>query len=164
MKTNELIRQLQHVDPTGDKEVCIDGSADIFAIYESEAYWDGRLNVLVRDESKKPFYDVVGVKIIHSGTKIVLQSIGAEDVIGENWNVRVEVIGNNNVWAKDDVRCMRKEGYKIGLEYYNYPCETCKHKPVDFYLLYEGCYDCQPVNEFKEYLKLEDSNGQNPMS
>ena len=159
MKTNELIKQLQAIDPTGDREVCIDGSADIYSIHEELAYWDGRLNVLIRDESKKPYYDVVGVKIIHSGTKIVLKSWSADDVIGDDWNTRVEIIGNNNVWAKNDVRSMRKEGYQFGLEYDHFPCETCKHKPVDFYLLYEGCYDCQPVNKFKSYDKLEDVNG-----
>lgn len=80
MKTKDLIKMLQDVDPSGETEVCVD-NLDIYFAERKPAYWDGRLQLLIRDESKKPFYHVAGAKVISSGDKIELHTMGVEDVI-----------------------------------------------------------------------------------
>ncbi len=52
MKTKELIRQLQREDPSGELECCVDNS-DIFFVEHLPAYYDGCLEVLVRDKSSE---------------------------------------------------------------------------------------------------------------
>ena len=59
MKTKELIKELQELDPTGETEV-VCGCGDIYFVEELPAYYDGRLGVLIKDESKKPYYHVKG--------------------------------------------------------------------------------------------------------
>lgn len=41
MKSGELIKYLQEIDPTGEIEVFIDGAKDFFKPYITEMYWDG---------------------------------------------------------------------------------------------------------------------------
>ena len=80
MKTKELIRRLQEADPTGEAECCV-GNHDIFFVESKAAYWDGRLEVLVRDQSKEPWYNVVGAKITTHGTKINIRTLSIDDAI-----------------------------------------------------------------------------------
>ena len=53
MKSKELIRLLQEEDPSGEVEVCVQ-NFDILGIHTEPAYWDGSLQVLMRDASKPP--------------------------------------------------------------------------------------------------------------
>lgn len=82
MKSRELIRWLQEEDPSGETEVSV-GNHDIYSLHTEPAYWDGRLQLLTRDDSKKPYYDVVGAKYTASGSKIVITAMGVADAI---WN------------------------------------------------------------------------------
>jgi len=69
MKTKDLIEKLQKLDPTGEIHVCIDNH-DIFSVSLNPAYWDGTLQVLLRDPSKEPYYDVKGLRFVVHGNKI----------------------------------------------------------------------------------------------
>jgi hypothetical protein len=83
MKTKDLIRELQEADPSGEIEVCVN-NVDIFCVTTEPAYWDGRLQLLVRDEKLKPYFDVVGGKYVTSGSKVVIQPMSITDVLWDN--------------------------------------------------------------------------------
>lgn len=160
MKTKDLIKQLQAIDSTGELEV-VSGQCDIHFANLEPAYYDGKLVTLIRDKSKEPYYDVVGIKVSSIGNKINLHLMGPEDVIVDDWTAKIDL---SDCHMNFDVSAMRQEGYKLGIELDHYPCESCEHKPIDFHYIYEKCFDCQPSNSFKEYIKLEGGNGQNSMS
>jgi hypothetical protein len=80
MKTKELIRLLQAADPSGEIE-CVVNNIDIYSVYRNEAYWDGRAQILIRDEKKSPCYNVVGAKVKQSGWKIQIMPLSIEDVL-----------------------------------------------------------------------------------
>ena len=83
MKSKELIRQLQEADPTGEVEVGV-GNHDIFSVEPMPAYYDGKFQKLLRDESKKPYFDIVGAKWCSRGCKIKLVPMGVADVLWNN--------------------------------------------------------------------------------
>lgn len=73
MKTKELIRQLQKLDPEGECECCI-SNLDIRYVDRMPYYYDGTLEVLKRDENGY----VVGAEYPHvDKIKIVCDSIGS---------------------------------------------------------------------------------------
>lgn len=80
MKTKELIRRLQEIDPTGELE-CSVGGEDIFFCQHLPGYYDGSYEVLLRDESKRPYYDVVGVRICRHADKINIRTLSFEDFL-----------------------------------------------------------------------------------
>ncbi len=80
MKTKELIRLLQEADPTGEEEACV-GNVDIHFVEALPAYYDGALQVLKRDESKSPYYNIVGGKYVRSGTKVVIHTLSITDAL-----------------------------------------------------------------------------------
>lgn len=81
MKTKELIRQLQDADPSGENEVCV-GNSDIHFVDVLPAYYDGRLQVLIRDETKSN-YNIVGAKLVSNGVKVVIVPLSIFDAL---WN------------------------------------------------------------------------------
>ncbi len=91
MKTKELIRRLQEIDPTGETECCV-GNADIFFVDCTPAYWDGCLQLLKRDPTSK-YYNVIGAKYTTKGQKIVIVTHSIEDAILENSDLPVEYEG-----------------------------------------------------------------------
>lgn len=80
MKGKELIKLLQEIDPTGEIEVSV-GNIDIWDVHQEPAYWDGKLQLLVHDESKKPYFDIVGGKYVVSGSKIVITPMSITEVL-----------------------------------------------------------------------------------
>lgn len=82
MKTKELIRQLQEADPTGEIECCV-GNADIHFVQRLPAYYDGTLEVLVRDPEKRPFCDIVSGKRVSTGQKVNIHFMPIADAISE---------------------------------------------------------------------------------
>jgi hypothetical protein len=80
MKSKELIRLLQEQDPSGEIEVCV-GNVDIHFLSCEPAYYDGPLQVLTRDESKKPYYNITGGMYFTSGSKLKLHLLSFRDVI-----------------------------------------------------------------------------------
>lgn len=99
MKTRELIKQLQELDPTGECEV-FGGDGDIYFLEKLPWYYDGRPGILIRDETRKPYYDVIGMRQIteKDGDKIYIHCLGIDDVFGEN--------------DKDDLVCEGDEYFK----------------------------------------------------
>ena len=69
MTTNELIKELQRVDPSGKLDVTI-GKTPIHFVEQLRAYYDGCLQKLVHDPHKKPYYDVVAGVITSKGSHV----------------------------------------------------------------------------------------------
>lgn len=85
MKTKELIRLLNEEDPTGEEEVCV-GNTDIHFVECLGAYYDGPSQVLERDESKSPYYNIVGAKYKSQGKKIQIHTLSIKDAISNHHN------------------------------------------------------------------------------
>jgi hypothetical protein len=113
MKNKELIAILQQYDP--DIEVCVD-NYDIYFVDKVEAYWDGRLQRLVLDESKKPHYHVVGAKVACSGWKLRLHTMGVSDVLLNDPDAPVDLSDlekNMTVSYQDWKKRVEKERQRI---------------------------------------------------
>ena len=82
MKSSKLIELIRDADPTGEVEVCI-GNADIFNVERLPAYYDGNLQVLVRDESLE-YYNVKGAKYYSSGDKVQINTLCVSDALFED--------------------------------------------------------------------------------
>lgn len=89
MKTKDLIALLQKADPTGELECCV-RNRDIFAVYPTEAYWDGPQQILVRDPAN-PHYNVVGAIFNREGTKVQIETHSIKDAIFENPELPVKI-------------------------------------------------------------------------
>ena len=94
MKTKELIRQLQEADPSGELECCVN-NADIHFVNVEPAYYDGCLQVLKRDESKSPYYNICGAKYTSVGDKVVIRPLSICDAVFEQQDLPVEFEGLN---------------------------------------------------------------------
>lgn len=82
MKTRELIKQLHSADPTGEEEVCV-GNADIHYVQHSPAYYDGCLEVLIRDPNNE-YYNIIGAELRAEGNKIVINTLDIQSAIFDN--------------------------------------------------------------------------------
>ena len=98
MKSKEVIRQLQEADPSGEAEVCVNNE-DIHFINREAAYWDGCLQVLVRDESKKDCYNIIGVRYVSDGDKISIHTLGVGDVLLDDSDAPIDYSGLNESQA-----------------------------------------------------------------
>lgn len=58
MKSKELIKQLQEIDPSGEIEVGV-GRSDIYFVSKYPAYYDGPNFILTKDLSKTN-YNIIG--------------------------------------------------------------------------------------------------------
>lgn len=79
MKTKELIRQLQEVDPSGEVECCV-GNSDIYLLELLPAYYDGCLQILKRDQVNN-CYNVIGAKYTSKGNKVNIVPLSISDAI-----------------------------------------------------------------------------------
>lgn len=111
MKTKRLIELLQKADPEGEAECCV-GNQDIFTVYPEPAYWDGRLQVLKRDESN-PYYNVIGAQITGAGTKISIRTLSIEDAIFENPELPVEIVHTQPERYQAAITAWREESRRI---------------------------------------------------
>lgn len=76
MKTKDLIRKLQEIDPEGEMEVCVHNQDIHGSIYAEPAYWDGRLQrISKRDEHGWP----IETTIETGGSKINLSPLDLSD-------------------------------------------------------------------------------------
>jgi hypothetical protein len=79
--TAELIAALRDADPDGTLPVCV-GNADVYFVQTLPAYYDGRLQQLVHDESKRgKEWSIVGAKIITFGRKVCLHKMSIRDAL-----------------------------------------------------------------------------------
>lgn len=113
MKTKELIKQLQEADPSGELECAIGGNIDIFAVYVTPAYYDGYLEILERDHSQDPYYNVCGGIITGEGDKVKIEAYSIEDAILDNIDLPVNIIGDSQGWYRERVEKYRKETKEV---------------------------------------------------
>lgn len=85
MKTKDLIQLLNHIDPSGENEVVI-GNEPVFTAYPEPAYWDGRMQKIVRNEEGSAVKGIFTSK----GQKITIRSYGIQDAIYDNPDFPVE--------------------------------------------------------------------------
>lgn len=76
------------LDPTGEQECCIE-NLDIFTIDLLPAYYDGPLQVLIRDTTC-PYYNIKSAKYIVSGSKIVLRPLSITDAICNDTQLQID--------------------------------------------------------------------------
>jgi hypothetical protein len=99
MKTKRLIELLQKADPSGELECCI-GNADIHYVERMEAYWDGRLQVLQRDESN-PYYNIVGAKYTCKGDKVKIHPLSIHDAIENDPDLPIDYSELGESWREE---------------------------------------------------------------
>lgn len=120
MKNIELQKMLKEYPD--DIEVSV-GNTDIHFISQEPAYWDGCQAVLMRDESKKPYYDVTGVKYRSNGSKLCIRTLSLSDVIWNKHDAIVdvsEVSEHSKKWYTDFAEKVRKDAKRS--EYENELC------------------------------------------
>jgi hypothetical protein len=104
MKTKDLIKELQEADPSGELECCVN-NIDIFTVATEPAYYDGRLQLLIRDPAKKPYYDIVGGKYVSSGYKVVISPMSITDVLWDDPDAEIDyggLLSNAESYRKSD--------------------------------------------------------------
>lgn len=110
MKSKELIKQLRQLDPTGEIEV-VAGGRDIYFCAGEPYYWDGIPDLLIRDEKLKPFWHVIGMEQMSSGSKIELNLLDLEDIVFEDDDNKYIYKGNENFMKR--VEKYREEREKV---------------------------------------------------
>jgi len=90
MKSKELVRLLQEIDPGGETEVVF-GCRDITFLQKEPMYYDGLPITLIRDKSKRPYYDVIGFRATSKGNKIKINVMDYEDVLWQDPNCIIEL-------------------------------------------------------------------------
>lgn len=98
MKTKDLITLLKKFDPSGDLECCVDNH-DILSVETLPAYYDGSLEVLIRDPKNK-YYNIVGAKIVRTGDKVKIRTHSIEDAIYQNPDLSVEYTLRDENWIQ----------------------------------------------------------------
>lgn len=113
MTTSELIERLQKEDPTGKLQVVVD-NIPIYTVDNVEAYWDGRLQMLIQDDRKG--YNISGYKVTSQGRKVRLNTMDLDDVMLDNPDIPVylEELGKHFLqeW-EEKVRKTREEIKRI---------------------------------------------------
>lgn len=90
MTTAELIAALREADPDGTTPVCV-GNADVYFVQVLPAYYDGRLQQLVHDESKRgKEWSIVGAKIVSAGRKVDIVPMSIRDVLSDVPDLPIE--------------------------------------------------------------------------
>ncbi len=114
MKTKDLIKMLQAADPEG-KMVCCIGNEPIDAVYPSPAYYDGRLEVLEKDDDG----NIIGARWESAGFKVVFHTENIEDAIYGDPDLPVTYEGmcqNTADRYKDGIEKMRNESRQLAKE------------------------------------------------
>lgn len=117
MKTKKLIELLNEADPSGEEEVCV-GNIDIHFVSKDPAYYDGCLQVLVRDPLREPYYNITGAKINGTGSKIQIHILEIESAIYDNPELPVEV-DSSNIRYIEKVKGWRKDAKDLEEELKN---------------------------------------------
>jgi len=91
MKTSELIRLLNELDPNGNNDVVID-NIDILNIELKDSYWDGCKQILIRDPNNTKCYNIIGAEFRSDGTKLNIRTLSIKDALLNNPNLPVKVV------------------------------------------------------------------------
>lgn len=90
MTTGELIAALQAIDPSGDTPVCV-GNADVYFVQRHAAYYDGALQQLIHDQTKRNnAWSIIGAKIITRGEKVDIVTMSIRDVLVDMPDLPIE--------------------------------------------------------------------------
>lgn len=118
MKTRELIRLLREADPSGDIECCV-GNHDIYIVESAPAYYDGSLQILIRDENRQGEFNVIGAKRTNRGQKVNIRDLSIADCILDNADFPVEFEGvgpEMEKYYRDQDEKARQEAREIDAE------------------------------------------------
>ena len=111
MKTKELIKQLNDCDPSGELECCVENE-DIYYVDVTPAYYNGRLQVLIREPRNENYYNIIGGKYFNEGKKVDIKVLSIEDIVLEDPDIPIE-IPEGDISLKNLVEGYREEGRKI---------------------------------------------------
>lgn len=101
MKSKELIKRLQEIDPTGETQVMSDGKGCCIIDVDSEpAYWDGPCHYVDDDNIYFPKKYYISDKL---DGKIVISTISLEDFVGYKTDIENDIL--------IDLECGNKEFY-----------------------------------------------------
>lgn len=109
MKTRDLIARLTEMDP--DAEVVV-GGFDIHYVDQLPGYYDGCYQTLIRHPDG---FFPLGVRIRRDGSKVVIRTLSADDVVFELGDRAVVEYGDENVRSRwsDSVTRMIAESREI---------------------------------------------------
>lgn len=119
MKSKNLIKLLQYIDPSGEIEVVGNDNADIHFFELKQSYWDGKAQIHIRDKDDK----IIGIKYQVEGNKIQIRTYSVEDAIFDNPDILVDVseIRSHMSASLESIEMMiedlRKESRKLFEEY-----------------------------------------------
>jgi hypothetical protein len=88
MKTKELIKLLQEVDPSGDIEVVVNGAPIHFAT-TLPAYYDGALQILKANKDD----GLISMALTDQGSKVMIYTCDLDDFLFEDPDAEVSVSG-----------------------------------------------------------------------
>lgn len=109
MTTGELIKMLQEADPSGELPVCV-GNHDVYFVQNLPAYYDGPLQQLVHDESKRgECWSIVGAKITTRGMKVDIVPLSIREAMLDHPDLPVECEGSHTAERVDEWRRDVKE-------------------------------------------------------
>jgi len=90
MKSKELIKRLQEIDPTGEIQVMSDGKGSCIIGIDSEpAYWDGPCHYVDDDNIYFPDKYYISDKL---DGKIVISTISLEDFVGYKTDIENDIL------------------------------------------------------------------------
>ncbi len=90
MKSSELIKRIQAIDPSGQMDVCI-GNVGVTDVYTSPATEHGWYQVVNR-----PPNGSITAKYIGQGRKLVLHTTSISEILRDYPNTEVEVVGEDS--------------------------------------------------------------------
>jgi hypothetical protein len=174
MKSKELIKQLQKLDPEGNCEVFGDG--DIYFCDRLPWYYDGKPGILIRDESKKPYYHVAGMRQIkpEDGDKIYIYTMTLDDVVCDGHpddifegdeSFMKNVAERKKYWKewednmkKGDFLRYCEQEYEFGRDHVESFWEANKDKLMrDDFNMFKTCIHDKRVRWFKDCVDVQDS-------
>jgi hypothetical protein len=113
MNTRQLIAALHEADPSGEAPVVVD-NAEVYVVEHIQAYWDGRAQLHIVDESKKPYWHIVGMRVTSKGSKVRLTTVSVEDFIDNFPDGEVVIdVGNERMRAEWEERVAQ---YRAGIK------------------------------------------------
>lgn len=117
MKTKKLIELLNEADPSGEEEVCVE-NIDIHFVAKEPAYYDGCQQILIRDASLEPYYNIIGAKINGTGSKIQIHTLDIESAIYNDPDLSVDLEGASGRYT-EKVKGWRKDAKDLEEELKN---------------------------------------------
>lgn len=115
MKSKELVRLIQEMDPEGETEICV-GNQAISYLDPMPAYYDGRLQMIETDKNGR----AVSAKYVSGGYKIKIKTFDIEDEIWDDLDFPVyfdqDVSGHLHQQV-EEMRARAREYYEQNPEY-----------------------------------------------